>query len=74
MCVYMVMLDIIYGFFWDVFNDENLESFVKCMDVSKNFVLVPRYTLDDWCDLISRPEWEEKCLIITTALLGMKVL
>ena len=44
------------------------------MDVSKNFVLVPRYTLDDWCDLISRPEWEEKCLIITTALLGMKVL
>lgn len=44
------------------------------MDVSKNFVLVPRYTLDDWCDLISDLNGKKCFDYYNLALLGIKVL
>ena len=36
-------------------------KFCEMYGCKQNFVLAPGYSLDYWCDLISTPEWEEKC-------------
>ena len=74
MCVCMVMLDIIYGLFWDVFNDENLWSFVKCMDVSKILFWLLGIVLTIGVTWYPHLSWKRNALIITTALPGIKVL